>query len=332
MTRSSARTWARQIASDPDVVYLDTETTGLGPLARICDIAVVAQDGTVLIETLVNPGEPIPVAASNVHGITDEMVTSAPAWENIAESLGELLALRPVVIYNRGYDEPLIQKHNDLLGLAPIAADWQCAMLAYSDYDGTIGNYNSLKWHKLDVAAKHFGIDPGGHRAVSDAETTRRVVHAMALEGGPLDASSIAVVPPAEPDEEAVYHPCYDSMSLEELFLLLSIHLVNLKDAEASIALIRPEIETRLTASGRDNAESTSTDLVARIDRLSKLEVTDSEALMDWAKADPVGRRYMVEQLDKSALSTAVKRGLKAPGVEIVDSQRLVITPRKSAP
>ena len=34
--------WARTAVCDPQVVFLDTETTGIGPDAEIVDIAVVA--------------------------------------------------------------------------------------------------------------------------------------------------------------------------------------------------------------------------------------------------------------------------------------------------
>ncbi|MCA9860760.1 MAG: 3'-5' exonuclease, partial [Thermomicrobiales bacterium] len=94
LTRAAAIAWAREIVGDPDAVYLDTETTGLGSSARICDIAIVAQDGTVLFDSLINPGEPIPAVATKVHGINDDMVADAPTWEDVAPDIGDLISMR----------------------------------------------------------------------------------------------------------------------------------------------------------------------------------------------------------------------------------------------
>lgn len=52
--------WAREVLADPDTVILDTETTGLEDDARIVDLAVLTVAGDVLVNTLVDPGEPIP--------------------------------------------------------------------------------------------------------------------------------------------------------------------------------------------------------------------------------------------------------------------------------
>lgn len=42
-------------------LFLDTETTGLsGQKDRIVEIAIIGEDGEVVIDTLVNPGIPIP--------------------------------------------------------------------------------------------------------------------------------------------------------------------------------------------------------------------------------------------------------------------------------
>lgn len=51
--RQAAVRWAIDIVGRDDVVYLDTETTGLGPDAEIVDIAVVDQAGRVLLNSLV---------------------------------------------------------------------------------------------------------------------------------------------------------------------------------------------------------------------------------------------------------------------------------------
>ena len=74
----AAAEWARRILKDDEEMILDTETTGLGSDARICQIAAIDLHSNVLIDTLVNPECPIPADATAIHGITDEMVKDAP--------------------------------------------------------------------------------------------------------------------------------------------------------------------------------------------------------------------------------------------------------------
>ena len=46
-----------------DLVIFDTETTGLGPDAEIVEVAALKVDGTVLLDTLLKPRQPIPADA-----------------------------------------------------------------------------------------------------------------------------------------------------------------------------------------------------------------------------------------------------------------------------
>ena len=59
-------------------VILDTETTGLDNTAEAIQIGVLAPDGNVLLNTLVNPICHIPENVTHIHGITNEMVEDAP--------------------------------------------------------------------------------------------------------------------------------------------------------------------------------------------------------------------------------------------------------------
>jgi exonuclease len=64
---------------------LDSETTRLyGSFA--VELAVVAVDGTVLVDT-VNPQVPIPEEVTGIHGITDAMVAAAPTFGEAARAV-----------------------------------------------------------------------------------------------------------------------------------------------------------------------------------------------------------------------------------------------------
>lgn len=73
------------------IIYFDAETTGVETeTARIIELACIKYnvDGTQEEKTiLVNPGVPIPVEASDVHGITDEIVKDKPFFKQYAQAV-----------------------------------------------------------------------------------------------------------------------------------------------------------------------------------------------------------------------------------------------------
>src|SRR5699024_12659295 len=125
--RARAVSRARGMVEDPETVYIDTETTGLDGSAEIVDIAVVATNGEVLLDTLVRPQRRIPAAASRIHGIRDDHVTDAPEWDEVYRVLAPLVTERPVVIYNVDYDRKIIQQvcRQHRLGAIAGAGGWQ---------------------------------------------------------------------------------------------------------------------------------------------------------------------------------------------------------------
>ncbi|MDQ3512045.1 MAG: 3'-5' exonuclease, partial [Chloroflexota bacterium] len=103
-SRTEAITWAATVVADPRAVFLDTETTGLGPDAEVVDVAVIDVLGRVLLDTLVRPHGHIPPDASRIHGIYARHVADAPSWGEVQPRLCEALAGRRVVVYNAPYD------------------------------------------------------------------------------------------------------------------------------------------------------------------------------------------------------------------------------------
>ena len=98
----------------------DLETTGTDPREdRIVSIAVIrwepGQDpNPPERHYLVNPGIPIPAGATEIHGITDEMVKDMPPFSAYAKGLLDFLAGADLCGYNiRSFDLPLL--HEELL-------------------------------------------------------------------------------------------------------------------------------------------------------------------------------------------------------------------------
>ncbi|HEV2072261.1 MAG TPA: 3'-5' exonuclease [Thermomicrobiales bacterium] len=180
--RTGSISWAQGAVGDPDVVFLDTETTGLGAHAEIVDIAVIDRDGHVLMDTLVCPTRGIPREASNIHGILDHHVARAPAWNQVHIELMSILRGRRVIVFNAAYDQKMIRQCCSHFRLMPPSCAWECAMLAYAEYVGERSEWGrGYRWHRLEKAATAFGIVPGGHRARADAEACRQVVLRMAM-------------------------------------------------------------------------------------------------------------------------------------------------------
>lgn len=158
--------WARDALADPSVIILDTETTGLHDEARIVDLAVLTVGGDVLVDTLLDPGEPIPSEAGGVHGIADMDVKGQPRFDDVLVRLTGALVNRRCLIYNDTFDVGRLRHeltlhyreagHDDP---AASAAAWLESMRfedVMEPYSTWFGEY---RWQPL------YG---GDHRAASD--------------------------------------------------------------------------------------------------------------------------------------------------------------------
>lgn len=99
---------------------VDIETTGGHASANgITEIAVYIHDGTEIrdrFHSLVNPGKSIPPYISALTGITDEMVSGAPSFGEIAEKLYGLLHEKVFVAHNVNFDFSFLKHHLKLNG------------------------------------------------------------------------------------------------------------------------------------------------------------------------------------------------------------------------
>lgn len=73
------------------VAFIDLETTGVSlSTDRIVEIAIIKllpDNSRQVKRKLINPQMPIPASASEIHGITDEMVASAPTFKQVANEI-----------------------------------------------------------------------------------------------------------------------------------------------------------------------------------------------------------------------------------------------------
>lgn len=163
-----------------DAVAVDCETTGLDARsARIVQIAAVEiAEGTVrhasAFDRLVDPGLPIPLETTKIHGITDAMVTGAPPFKAIARDLDTYLRRRPLIGHSIAFDLTMLKREHRLAGL-----EWQAPRALDIRILGRIVA-PTLAEHDLDRLCAWLGITiEGRHTALGDATATARAFVAL---------------------------------------------------------------------------------------------------------------------------------------------------------
>ncbi|MGE5123413.1 MAG: 3'-5' exonuclease [Acidobacteriaceae bacterium] len=170
------------IASGP--VYMDTETTGLHLTAEVIEIGIIDDQENVLFEQLIRPRGKIDPAAIRVHGITAEMLTDAPTWEQVWPQAEAVLLNRRVGVYNVEFDIRLIKQsiNRSWLRWGLIDSNFFDIMKLYARYFGDWDPFHrTFRYQSLELAGRQCGIRlPNAHRAVDDCRLTRALLHHMA--------------------------------------------------------------------------------------------------------------------------------------------------------
>jgi len=149
-------------------IAFDLETTGFLPgVDQIVEIGAIKFDAGEPIakfSTLVNPGRPMPEAASKVNGITDDMLTDQPSIDEILESFCEFCSDTTMVAHNAGFDFQFLladAKKHEIPAAKGIVLD--TLSMSRKILPG-LPNY------KLGTLIKHLNIPSGNfHRAEEDA-------------------------------------------------------------------------------------------------------------------------------------------------------------------
>lgn len=175
--------WAYEMFQN-DFVVLDTETTGFD--GHPIEIAVIDSEGTVLFNERIKPptGVTIHPKAQAVHGISADDLADAYTFDQVALQLKDLLNGRHVVIYNAGFDVPVIRRAYEAAGMADDTPHMtaECAMEQYAVAHGAWNDHHgSYTWVKLTEAAAAMGVTvENAHNALGDALMTLGLLKAMA--------------------------------------------------------------------------------------------------------------------------------------------------------
>ena len=162
---------------DDEMVVFDIETTGLSKdSCRIIEIGAVKIKGGEIIDKMdifVDPECPIPAEITELTSITDDMVKGAPKEKEAILQFFDFVGDRLLIAHNASFD----------CGFIRIAAE-RCGIEFNNTYLDTLGLSRyvnpELKKHKLDIIAKHYGLDDfHHHRASDDAEILARIFFVM---------------------------------------------------------------------------------------------------------------------------------------------------------
>ena len=165
-----------------DYIVFDLETTGTScvydEVVEISAIKVENHKPVSEFSTLVKPGRSIPYYASQVNGITDEMVKDAPVFEQALAEFLEYAGDFPFVGHNiHVFDMKFIYRDSErYFGKVPV-----------NDYIDTLKIARDclpdLAHHKLTDLAGYYGISiEGAHRALNDCRMNQAVYECLGKE------------------------------------------------------------------------------------------------------------------------------------------------------
>ncbi len=162
---------------------LDIETTGGNAFTdKITEIAIYLHNGeeiTGSFSSLINPERSIPVFVSRLTGITDEMVSTAPRFHEVAKQIVELTDGKIIVAHNAPNDYSFIRAEFRNLGY-DYSRDSICThILSRKILPGQTS-------YSLGKLCKSLNIDiKSRHRAADDALATVQLFE-MILKNGEL--------------------------------------------------------------------------------------------------------------------------------------------------
>lgn len=181
-------------------VVFDTETTGLLPdsgdeIVQLAAVRIVngRRVEAEILNTLVDPGRPIPASSTQIHGISDSMVAGAPPITQVARRFHQFSQGAVLVAHNAAFDLAFLQRNASRIGLhfdQPVLDTVLLSALVFGDAER----------HNLDALAARLDISlPANarHTALGDATATAdallKMLPALQARGlqtfGELDAA-----------------------------------------------------------------------------------------------------------------------------------------------
>ena len=168
------------------IVFFDLETTGLDlskdRAVSIATLKIDLEGKTEEKKILINPEMAIPTGASDIHGITDEMVADAPTFKQISKSLFTYFEGCDVAGYNSDYyDVPLLMKEFSRCGID--FPTWELNLVDVLKFEKLL-NPNNLG----EVYKRYTGkVLEGAHDALNDIRATFEILMCQLEKHGKND-------------------------------------------------------------------------------------------------------------------------------------------------
>jgi len=149
---------------------LDVETTGLSAKRgdRVLEIGVVhlteAGEVDAVFDSLIKPD--IPVKATQIHGITNQMVKDAPGFLDIVHQLSTVLNGTVIAAHNANFDIGFLREEFRRSGTKLPFITPVCTLVMARRY------LKSLPSRSLGACREFLGLtDDGAHNALADARS-----------------------------------------------------------------------------------------------------------------------------------------------------------------
>ncbi|MDE7131623.1 MAG: topoisomerase DNA-binding C4 zinc finger domain-containing protein [Lachnospiraceae bacterium] len=165
-----------------DYVVFDLETTGVScnsdDVVEISAIKVISGEVVDEFTTLVNPRRPIPYHASEVNGITDDMVKDSPFFQEVLFDFLEFVGNAVLVGHNiHTFDMKFLYRDAERFWGETIGNDYIDTLQVARIYLPQLSHY------KLVDLAQYYGISTAGaHRALNDCRMNQIVFEQLAKE------------------------------------------------------------------------------------------------------------------------------------------------------
>lgn len=165
-----------------DYVLFDLETTGIScNYDEVIEISAVKVRNGVIVDQfseLVNPGRPIPVAASMVNNISDAMVAKAPSFIEVLPSFISFIGDDVLVGHNiHCFDMKFIYRDCEKYFSQTLSNDYvdtlKMAKLVFPEW----------KHRRLGDLAEYYSISTAGaHRALTDCRMNQQIYERLGKE------------------------------------------------------------------------------------------------------------------------------------------------------
>lgn len=183
--------WVPEAFAETAFTVFDTETTGLDPkLNRIVEIGAIRFDARGVIarfNVLIRTGVAMPPEITKINGITDAMLASQPAPNQVFPDFLRFIGDTPLLAHNAPFDVSFVNEELARLGLPALKNRVIDTRIFAKEL------FPGLPKYALQDLAARFGIDAReAHRAEDDARVCMELflacLSALREKNAPLES------------------------------------------------------------------------------------------------------------------------------------------------